>query len=112
MENNNLSRKLFKEFLVKNPSVKRVDSRNIFTDVFGDNYAFCMIAQDRIECRQFYEGCVGIVCLDARTNKLVQIEKEELKIDASPNRITAKGVRAFTARGHFIQSFVPMRFVF
>lgn len=104
---NNLSRAKFNEFLTKNSWLKRVDTRNVCVDVFGNKYAFCIVQTDKIECRQFYSDCTDVICLNIATNKLYQIPRAKLNIHVAPNRITAKGISAYTAIAALKHAFVP-----
>jgi hypothetical protein len=104
---NNLSRIKFKEFLQKNTWLKRVDSRNVCADPFGNIYAFCIVQTDKIECRQFYADCTDLICLNVTSNKLLQIPREHLHIDVRPNRVTIGGCKAFTARAESKNAFAP-----
>lgn len=95
---NNISRLCFAQFLDKNKGrVKRVDSRNVL-EMNGSLYAFSTTEKPVIECRQFYEDCSGVICFNIRSNKTYLVHLKDLHVDASPNRITAKGVKAFSVK--------------
>lgn len=98
MTNNNLSRKLFKEFLAKNPELVRVDTRNVFDDQNGKRYAFALNTSSRfVECRQFYQDCDALISLDVDKNVLVEVPRSVLNISAKPTRVTAGGLKAYDA---------------
>jgi hypothetical protein len=108
---NNMSRQLFKKFLTNNPALIRVDSRNVFDDAFGNRYAFCISSSKKsIECRQFYSDCTDLVAVNPETNTLCHVAKRDLAIDASPNRITTGGIKAFTAKAK-LNATSPVTFV-
>jgi len=94
---NNLSRTLFKQFLSANPDAVRVDSRNVF-DVDNKRYAFSLTSSDKIIARQFYQDCDAVVCLNNITKLMHVAEKINLVIDSAPNRITTKGIKAYSAK--------------
>ena len=94
---NNLSRNLFKKFLEQNPDISRVDSRNVFQHR-GTRYAFSVTGGTEIVCRQFYDDCAALVCYNVETDKTYQLNENELYIDNLPNRITTKGIKAYTAK--------------
>lgn len=97
MSNNNLSRSIFSAFISKYESVmQRVDSRNVF-EVMGMKYAFSITSKNQIECRQFYEDCDGVLCFNTHTQHMYEIKRNNLDIDTTPNRITSKGIKAFSA---------------
>jgi hypothetical protein len=97
MTNNNLSRKLFNEFLSKNPSLVRVDSRNVF-DANGTRYAFSINKFSKsVECRQFYEDCDALISLDLSKNVLIEFPRSALTISTRPTRVTANGIKAYDA---------------
>lgn len=95
--NNNKSRQLFAVFCMDN-DVDRVDrSRNMF---FGKGkqrgkkiaFAYCPTG---MFCRQFYEDAEGLVVVT--NSKIMTFDLSELIIDMSSNRVTANGVKAYTA---------------
>lgn len=94
---NNLSRNLFKKFLEQNPELTRVDSRNVFQHR-GTRYAFSVTSGSEVVCRQFYDDCNALVCYNVDTHKTYQLNENELYIDNLPNRITARGIKAYTAK--------------
>lgn len=102
---NNISRLCFAQFVDKNKSkVKRVDSRNVL-EMNGNLYAFSTTEKPIIECRQFYEDCAGVVCFNIRSNKTYLVGLKDLQVDLSPNRITSKGVKAFSAKAQQCKQF-------
>jgi len=97
MTNNNLSRVLFNDFLEMN-SLKRDGKRNVF---IKDNkkYAFSLVKESTIECRQFYEDCNGLVCYSYKDDCLYDVSKDNLNISNTPTRISPNGMKAFNALG-------------
>ena len=100
-----MSRKIFVNFLKKNTNLTRVDNRNVCEDVFGNRYAFCITTKKNIECRQFYEDCSDVISFNLLTNIIKQIPRQRMRIDAAANRITTKGIRAYTAKADIDNAF-------
>jgi hypothetical protein len=98
---NTLSRKLFNLFIEKN-LVTRVDGRNVFEDSVGIRYAFSISTQyNAIECRQFYDDCDALVCLNLKQGKLFHIHRKHLQVGAV-SRIKTNGMLARNATGHMM----------
>ena len=89
MENNNLSRKEFSEFIKKN-KFERLDNRNIFVKQ-GKNYFYLKdVGQDN--CRQFYDDCDGIYLSSGS-----YLDRNSLQI-GSVTRISPNGAVARSAK--------------
>ena len=93
MTNNNQSRKDFRAFL-NATGFKRSGRRNVFA-VDGKKIAYTRVFSDKYFCRQFYEDCDGV--LFDKDGKYKVVSRKNLRLDHSPNRVSSKGVRAFTA---------------
>lgn len=100
MTKNNLSRVIFRDFLEMNGLEKEHGSRNVFHKD-GKKYAFSVINNGPIECRQFYNDCDGLVCYDYKKDNIYEVDKENLIISSSPNRISPSGLKAYNARCSF-----------
>jgi hypothetical protein len=111
MTSNNLSRKLFRAFLEKNPTLTRVDNRNVCDDGMGNRYAFCISeSHSEMQCRQFYEDCTDVIAFNTNNRQIFQVPKQKMVLMNSPNRITANGIRAYSAK-FFPTNSVPSMFV-
>ena len=64
----------------------------------GALYSFSTVEKPIIECRQFYDDCIGVVCYNIRTNKTYLVQTKDLCVDKTPNRITSQGKKAFSAK--------------
>lgn len=101
MSINNESRVWFAEFIEQNKGVvSRVDKRNVF-DCNGDRYAFSLSTKGYVECRQMYEDCNKLLTIDYNTMEIYEVGREILDVQSLPNRVTVKGVKAFTAKAPF-----------
>ena len=94
MGNNNLSRVLFKEYLEAN-SLKADGKRNVFFKD-GKKIAFS-VTEDKIQCRQFYEDCLGLVCYDIKENEYYEFDRSDLILSDTPSRISPTGLKAYNA---------------
>ena len=95
---NNISRLCFAQFVEKNKNkVSRVDHRNVL-EMNGELYSFSVVEKPIIECRQFYDDCVGVICYNIKTNKTYLVDSKSLYVYKSPNRITTTGIKAFSAK--------------
>lgn len=95
MGNNNLSRVLFKEFLEEN-QYKQDGKRNVFF-LDGKKMAFS-VTEDKIQCRQFYEDCDGLVCYNMAADTLQVFDRSDLVLSDSPSRISpTDGKKAYNA---------------
>jgi hypothetical protein len=93
--NNNLSRIIFKDFLEEN-QYEQDGRRNVFIKN-GKKIAFS-ITEDKIQCRQFYEDCSGLVCYDMSENKYYEFDRSDLELSDRPSRISpATGLKAYSA---------------
>ena len=100
---NNLSKALFKQFLMRNPGARRVDSfRNVFQDATGKRYTFVATTFEDIKCTQFYPDCFGVVCYHVNSKQLTEAHREDLRIQTRPSRIGATGP-AYTAHAEYIR---------
>lgn len=48
---------------------------------------------------------MGVVCFNIRSNKTYLVGLKDLQVDSSPNRITSKGVKAFSAKAQQCKQF-------
>ena len=94
MGNNNLSRVIFKEFLAEN-DLRADGKRNVFFKN-GKRFAFS-VTEDKIQCRQFYEDCEGLICYNITEDKLYEFDRSDLELSDTPSRISPSGLKAYSA---------------
>ena len=94
MGNNNLSRVIFKEFIETN-NLSSDGKRNVFFKN-GKKMAFS-VTEDKIQCRQFYEDCEGLICYNISENKYYEFDRSDLILSDTPSRISPTGLKAYNA---------------
>lgn len=99
MTNNNLSRKIFKQFVTTNQLTNcLVDNRNCL-DLSGKIHGFSVFSDGFIECRQFYEDYEALIAVDAKTHEVFIVQRDKLNIDQAANRIQPRtGRKAYNAK--------------
>ena len=92
MDNNNKSRIAFKSFCEEN-GFDRVSNRNVFITPSGDKFTFSVVTPGKkLECRQYYEDCIGAVVL---RGDYLYLYYDVVTAGKSVSRISPLGIKAY-----------------
>ena len=97
---NNGSRKIFERLGVEN-NWEVVYGNRLVVRVSGRKYGFSVSPNNKAVCRQLYDDCDGFITYSTETGKVVSFNRNDVKVQPNCNRITPKGISAYTATAQF-----------
>lgn len=97
---NNASRKIFKRLAFeKNWDV--VHGNRLMVRIDGVKYGFSVSPNAKAVCRQLYDDCDGFITYSIREGKVYSFKRDDVLVDVSCNRVSPRGVAAYSAHANF-----------
>lgn len=96
MTNNNLSKKLFKQFLKNNKQFKKVEGNRQVFYLNGEKWCFS-VSDTKAQCRQFYEDCKGFVTYMLEDSKYLAARVDNPS-QHTWSRTMKNGIRAYSVK--------------